>query len=91
LRRTPDGHPIHSFDTLMAELGTRCRNRCRVESDPSCPTFVQMTESNAVQARAFKLLSTAQPGGRNQKDALAQLVAQGSTQDAQKSQRKTLL
>ena len=56
-RRTSDGHPIHSFDTLMAELGTRCRNRCRVKSDPSGPTFVQMTEPNPVQARALKLLS----------------------------------
>jgi len=56
-RRTPDGHSIHSFDTLMAELGTRCRNRCRVESDPSGPTFVQVTEPNPAQVRALKLLS----------------------------------
>ena len=34
--------------------------------------------------------SQARPGGRNHKDALTQLVAQRSTQDAQKSLRKTL-
>lgn len=55
-RRTPDGQPIHSFDTLLAALGTRCRNRCRITSDPSAPSFDQLTEPNPLQARALKLL-----------------------------------
>ena len=29
LRLSDDGLPIHSFTTLMAELATRCRHRCR--------------------------------------------------------------
>ena len=31
------GLPIHSFKTLMAEMGTCCRHRCEVKSDPQCP------------------------------------------------------
>ena len=55
-RRTPDGFPVHSFETLMKELGTRCRNRCRIKSDPSCPTFCQLTEPTPLQVRALQLL-----------------------------------
>ena len=55
-RRTPNGFPVHSFDTLMKELGTRCRNLCRIKSDPSCPTFRQLTEPTRVQVRALQLL-----------------------------------
>ena len=55
-RLTPDGFPVHSFETLMQELGTRCRNRCRIKSDPSCPTFRQLTEPTPLQARALQLL-----------------------------------
>jgi tartrate/fumarate subfamily iron-sulfur-dependent hydro-lyase alpha chain len=36
-RLTPDGLPIHSFNTLLAALGTRCQNRCRLTADPSVP------------------------------------------------------
>jgi transposase len=31
---TPDGLPVQSFRTLLAHLGTRCRNRCLVTGDP---------------------------------------------------------
>ena len=34
-RRTDDGWPLHSLDTLLGELATRCRNTCRVPADPS--------------------------------------------------------
>jgi hypothetical protein len=30
---TSDGFVVQSFDTLLEELGTRCRNRCRIQSD----------------------------------------------------------
>ena len=47
--------PIHSFKTLMAEMGTRCRHRCRVKSDPDCPPFFQDTDPTPLQARAIEL------------------------------------
>lgn len=55
-RLTPDGLPVHSFDTLLAALGTRCQNRCRLTCDPSAPPFYLFTEPNALQQRAFELL-----------------------------------
>jgi len=30
-RLTADGFPVHSFDTLLADLATRCRNLCRTK------------------------------------------------------------
>ena len=55
-RTTPDGLPVHSFDTLLQELGTLCRNRCRVQADPSGTTFPQDTQPTELQARVFQLL-----------------------------------
>ena len=55
-RVTPDGFPVHSFDTLLRELATRCRNTCRIPSDPSGTTFQQLTEATPLQAGAFQLL-----------------------------------
>jgi len=55
-RVTPDGFPVHSFDTLLRELATRCRNTCRIPSDPSGTTFQQLTEATPLQSRAFQLL-----------------------------------
>ena len=55
-RITAGGLPIHSFDTLMAELGTLCRNRCRVKYLPDSPAFIQDTEPTPLQAHAFRLL-----------------------------------
>jgi len=50
-RTTPDGFPVHSFDTLLKELGTLCRNRCRIQVDPSSTTFTQDTQPTVLQAR----------------------------------------
>jgi transposase len=44
VRETDDGLPIHSFTTLLAELGTRCRHRCRLQSDPGGPAFFMETQ-----------------------------------------------
>ena len=30
-----DGAPLHSLDTLLGALATRCRNTCRIPADPS--------------------------------------------------------
>lgn len=52
---SPEGFPIHSFATLLKELGTRCRNTCRI-SDPKVPPFAQLTDPTPLQARALHLL-----------------------------------
>jgi transposase len=55
-RLTAEGLVIQSFDTLLEELGNRCRNRCRIKSDPGGSIFYQMTEISPLQERAFQLL-----------------------------------
>src|SRR5437667_12840878 len=54
VRATADGLPIHSFETLLAELATRCRNRCRIQSDPHSATFSHLTESTPLQPPALE-------------------------------------
>ena len=56
VKLTADGLPVQSFQTLLAELGTLCRNKCRMGSDSSNPVFCQMTEPTPLQKRAFELL-----------------------------------
>ena len=56
VRSIAGGLQIHSFQTLLAELATRSRNRCRVKSDPAGPTFYELTEPTPLQKRAFGLL-----------------------------------
>jgi len=53
---TPYGLPVHSFSTLLAHLGTRCRNICRVASDEKSPAFYLLTEPTPVQKMALQLL-----------------------------------
>lgn len=65
VRLTPDGLPIHSFDTLLAALATRCLNRCRLTSDPAAPPFYQLTEANPLQQRALELLGLLFPVNGN--------------------------
>lgn len=48
--------PTHSFTTLLAELGTRCRHQCRLLSDPESPPIVQDTEPTPLQQRAIELI-----------------------------------
>ncbi len=50
------GLPVHSFRTLMAHLGTRCRNTCIVTADPSQIPFHQLTEADPIQAEALRLI-----------------------------------
>lgn len=56
-RRTDDGLPVHSFDTLLAPLATRGRHYHRLKSDPDVSPFAQLTERNALQQRAFELVT----------------------------------
>jgi len=55
-RETADHLPVHSLRTLLAHLGTRCRNTCQVISDLSGTTFAQLTELDPVQREALHLL-----------------------------------
>ena len=57
-RLSDDGLSLHSFDSLIAELGTRCQNTCRLKASPGTPTFVQTTEPTATQRRAKQLIDT---------------------------------
>lgn len=55
-RRTPEGLPVHSFRTLLAELGSRCRNTCTLTADATNSSFTQLTDPTPVQAEALRLL-----------------------------------
>lgn len=55
-RQTADNLPIHSFDTLLMALSTRCRNHCHSTADPHRKDFTLTTEPNPLQRRAFELL-----------------------------------
>jgi transposase len=53
---TPDGLPVQSYRTLIAHLGTRCRNTCVVSADPNQIPFHQVTEADVLQAEALRLI-----------------------------------
>ena len=54
-----DGTPAHSFRTLLDELSTIVRNTCRTRTGSAhTSTFTIVTQPNAIQQRALKLLET---------------------------------
>ena len=53
---TAEGFPVHSFATLLAHLASRSRNTHQLMSDSSGATFQQVSEPDAVQAEALRLL-----------------------------------
>ncbi len=55
-RVSGDGLPLHSFQTLLAELATHCRNSAHVKSE-NAHTLQLLTELSPLQARAFQLLN----------------------------------
>ena len=55
-RLTPEGFPIHSFETLLENLATRSRNTCILKADPTSPSFYKYTNPTPLQQRAFELL-----------------------------------
>ncbi len=55
-KSTPEGLPLHSFDTLLDALSTRCENTCRVAAAASTTSFRQRTAPTPLQKRAFELL-----------------------------------
>ena len=54
-KHTPGDLPVHSFATLLADLGTICLNTI-APADPALPGFRLVTTPTAVQRQAFELL-----------------------------------
>jgi hypothetical protein len=54
-KRTIADEPVHSLRTLLADLGTLCKNRVRLPSNASSE-FYLLTRATPVQQRAFELL-----------------------------------
>ena len=55
-RLTESGLEVHSFRTLLAELGSQTRNTCTIVGDPTQANFEQVSEATPLQAEAFRLL-----------------------------------
>ena len=53
--RTPDGAPVHSFQTLLADLATLARNTVVTANAPDRP-FTILTRPTPIQQKAFDLL-----------------------------------
>jgi hypothetical protein len=56
--RTTDGATVHSFRTLLEDLASIVRNRCRTRGDRDAPTFDMTTTPTLAQKRALDLLDT---------------------------------
>jgi len=56
VRLTPDGFEVHSFETLLAHLATRCKNRCRPRNAPAAEPVHVLTDPTPLQTRALQLL-----------------------------------
>ena len=54
--QTQEGLPVHSFETLLADLATRARVAYSLQSGDSSPIFKQVPEPTALQARAYELI-----------------------------------
>ena len=53
---TPDGLPVHSFRSLLADLATLARNTVTTDITPNYP-FTVLTRPTAIQHKAFALLA----------------------------------
>jgi hypothetical protein len=53
---TESGLEVHSFRTLLAELGSQTRNTCTIRGDESGASLQQVSEPTPLQAEAFRLL-----------------------------------
>jgi transposase len=57
-KQTADGLPVHSFRTLLADLGTLAKNSVRVRGE-SGSAFYELTQPTPLQQRALELLDIA--------------------------------
>jgi hypothetical protein len=53
-RRTEDGLPVHSFQTLLEDLATLCRNTVHIKTTDA--TFTDFTTPTRLQEKVFTLL-----------------------------------
>ncbi len=53
-KRTEDNYPVHSFTSLLKDLGTLCANYLQPIDD--MPAFTKLTTPTPLQRRAFELL-----------------------------------
>ncbi len=60
-KRTDDNTPVHSFTTLLADLGTVCANHIQPTDD--MPAFTMTTTPTPLQRRAFQLLDVSHRHG----------------------------
>ena len=56
--QTVDELPVHSFRTLLADLGTLAKNRVRLDEENGSE-FYELTQTTTVQRRALELLNVA--------------------------------
>ena len=54
-RRTKEGLPVHSFQTLLTDLATIIRDVCRLKVS-NAPLFTKVTLKSPIQKKAFQLL-----------------------------------
>ncbi len=55
-KKTSDGLPVHSMETLLQDLGTLCLNKMRVTHVKGTEEFVKVTSPTKIQQRALELL-----------------------------------
>ena len=60
-KRTADGHAVHSFRTLLADLATLAKNRIQMANQPAA-TFEMLTRATDSQTRIFAHLGLSTPG-----------------------------
>ena len=60
-KRTPEGTPVHSFTSLLADLATICANQIQPTDD--MPAFTKITTPTPGQRRAFELLGVSHRHG----------------------------
>ena len=63
-KRTGDGQPVHSFRTLIADLGTLCLNEVNAAANPNY-TLTMTTRPTPLQQKALDLLGLSMTGAAN--------------------------
>jgi len=60
-RQTGDGWPVHSFQSLMEELATRCKNTFRAGQGKDAARFTVLTEPTDFHRHVFGLIGLKSP------------------------------
>ena len=60
-KRTKEDYPVHSFTSLLTDLGTICANHIQPTDD--LPAFTKITTPTPLQRRAFELLGVSHRHG----------------------------